>query len=1156
VAAESFVHLHVHTEYSLLDGACKLGRLVEAAKSFDMPALAITDHGGMFGAIGFYDAAIAAGVKPIIGCELYLTPGSRHERKKGRGAEQLRHVTALAMDGRGYRNLMQLSTAAHLEGFYYKPRVDRELLERHSEGLLILSGCLQGEIARFVLAEQPEKAKEAASWYREVFGPDRFFLELQDHGFEEQTTVNRGLVELGRELGIELVLTNDVHYLRREDSEAHEILLCIQTQTDIEDPDRIRFRGREHYLKSPDEMFALAGEVPQSCRNTLSIADRCNLELDLGATSLPEFPLPKGFSSPQDYLTHLAHAGLKERFRGGVGEEYAARLEHELGTINHMGYAGYFLIVKDFVDAAKKKAIPVGPGRGSSAGSLVCYSLGITDVDPIQYNLLFERFLNPERVTLPDIDIDFCYERRGEVIDYVTRRYGRDRVAQIITFGTMAARGVIRDVGRSLKMTYDEVDGLAKMVPPDPAITLDAALERNPELAEAVEADPRKARLFRIARTLEGLARHASTHAAGVLVSKEPLKETVPLYRTNKNEITTQYDMKAVQRIGLLKIDFLGLRTLTVIQHALNAVRQLRGLEIDWSSVPLDDADTLRLLSRGETVGVFQLESSGMRDLLRKIGVESFEDIVAANALYRPGPMERAQDYIQGKRGKTGPRYEHSRLEPVLEETHGVLLYQEQVMQTASVLAGFTPGQADILRRAMGKKDARTMDEQRHSFVEGCRHQGVKEEVAERIFDKIAPFAGYAFPKSHSTAYSVLSYRTAYLKAHYPVEFMASLISSEMHDADRVVALLEECKRMGIEVLPPDVNRSVARFMPEQDTIRFGLGAVKNVGLGAVEALVAARDEGGSFENLWDLCERVNLRAVTRRALESLIQAGAMDGLDGHRAQLMDAVRLAVDRGQSLQREREGGQTSLFDAQATSLSVSASPLPEVPEWTIQELLAREKQVLGFYMSGHPLTRHREMLSGLGVWESTAVAALPGGSAVRVGGVVTSVKQHKTRNGKRMAFATLEDFGGSVELVVFADVYASCRKILRPEGMLVADGESTRQESGDSPKVKVSDLYTLSEAREKLVDTVDIHISSLGMDDVMLEELRSVLQESPGKCEVRVLVETLHHGTAVIRAGALAVECSPDKVEQWRALPIVDQVRLRSLRGVAHGRSMA
>ncbi len=1149
MAKDPFVHLHVHTEYSLLDGACKIGRLVEAAKAYDMPALAMTDHGCMFGAVHFYDAAMDAGVKPIIGCELYLTAGSRHEKKRGKTAEQLKHVTVLAGDERGYRNLMKLSTAAHLEGFYYKPRIDREILEQHNEGLVVLSGCLQGEVARHLLAGQPKRAEKAAAWYKDVFGPERFYLELQDHGLEEQESVNKGLIELARRLGIKLVLTNDVHYLRREDHEAHEILLCIQTQTDIEDPDRLRFRSREHYLKSPDEMASLAREFPEAYSNTVAVAEQCNLELKLGATALPEFPLPKEFSSPQEYLTHLANDGLVRRFGDRVEETYRERLRHELDTINQMGYAGYFLIVRDFVDAAKRDGIPVGPGRGSSAGSLACYTLGITDVDPIKYNLLFERFLNPERVTLPDIDIDFCYERRQEVIDYVTRRYGRDRVAQIITFGTMAARGVIRDVGRSLKMSYEEVDALAKMVPPDPAITLDAALERTPELVEAVESDPRKARLFRVARTLEGLARHASTHAAGVLVTKEPLKETVPLYRTSKNEVTTQYDMKAIQRIGLLKIDFLGLRTLTVIQHALDAIEELQGTRLDWSEVPLDDAATLRLLAKGETVGVFQLESSGMRDLLRKIGVESFEDIVAANALYRPGPMERAQEYIQGKREGVTPRYEHARLKPVLEETHGVLLYQEQVMQTASVLAGFSPGQADILRRAMGKKDARSMDEQRYSFVEGCRGQGVKEDVADRIFAKIAPFAGYAFPKSHSTAYSVLSYRTAYLKAHYPLEFMASLISSEMHDADRVVVLLDECKRMSIEVTPPDINDSDARFKPQDGKIRFGLGAVKNVGLGAVEAIVTAREDGGPFENLWDLCERVDLKAVTRRALESLIQAGAMDGLDGHRAQLMDSVRLAVERGQSLQREREGGQTSLFDAEAAALAVTASPLPEVAEWAIQELLAREKQVLGFYLSGHPLARHREMLSGLGVHESTAVAALPAGTPVRVGGVVTSVKQHKTRNGKRMAFATLEDFGGSVELVVFADVYLRCRRVLRPEGMLVAQGETAHREPGDSPKIKVSEVLTLSDAGEKLVDTVDIRISALGMDTAMLDELKSELSGSPGKCEVRLLVETPHHGTAVVRAGGLRVECSKQAVERWRALPIVDDVRLRSTRGV-------
>src|SRR5574341_953940 len=961
-----FVHLHVHSEYSLLDGAAQLEKLVQKAKDLRFPAIALTDHGNLFGAIDFYLAAQRAGVKPILGCELYVAPGSRRERgSQDGGYEGANHLTVLVRDRHGYENLIKLVSKAYREGFYYKPRVDKELLAEHAEGLLVLSGCLNSEVSRLLAAGEAARAREVAGWYREVFGRDNYFMEVQAHGLEEQRRVTAETLKIASALGARVVGTNDSHYLEAGHAQAHEALLCIQTGTNLNDPNRWRFSSEEFYVKSAEEMARVFAELPEACRNTLAVAERCNLTLDFGAFHLPRYVVPDGHTL-DSYLRELATGGLRRRYGPAPAAAIEARLDHELAVIEKMGFAGYFLVVWDFIHYARQRGIAVGPGRGSSAGSLTAYCLGITNIDPIRYGLLFERFLNPERISMPDMDIDFSDDRRDEVIDYVTKKYGTDNVAQIITFGTMGAKAVIRDVGRGLGMPYSDVDKIAKLVPNRLNISLDEAIAESPPLAEAVRSRPEVEELWRVAKCLEGLTRHASTHAAGVVISPDPLIEHVPLYKDPKagSKPTTQYAMGAIEKIGLLKIDFLGLRTLTVIANTLELIASGRGVPIKNGEIPLDDPATFHLLSEARTFGVFQLESSGMRDLLRRLRPERLEDIIALVALYRPGPMVMIDDFINRKHGKVKIAYDHPLMEAILKDTYGVMVYQEQVMRIASELAGFSMGEADVLRKAMGKKDPEMMDRQRKKFTDGAKAKGIPARAAEKIFDKMAPFAGYAFNKPHATSYALLAYQTAYLKTLYPVEFMTALLTSEMADTDKIVKYIDECRQMAITILPPDVNESGSHFAVVGDKIRFGLVAIKNVGEAAIQSMLATRRDKGPFRSLFDFCERVDLRLVNKRVIEGLIKCGSFDSLGAARAQLMAVVDRAMEAAASSQRGRVMGQVSLLDA----LESKGAPgrqdpaLPGIPEWSRNQRLAAEKETLGFYVTGHPLADFREIIA--------------------------------------------------------------------------------------------------------------------------------------------------------------------------------------------------
>ncbi len=1142
-----FVHLHQHTQYSLLDGACHLERLVAKARDLKMPALAVTDHGNMFGAVDFYGTAQHEGVKPIVGCEIYMAPGSRFEKSNQDGSyEGANHVTVLARDRTGYKNLMKLVTAGFLEGFYYKPRVDKTLFAEHHEGLVALSGCLNSEVARLLAAGDLAKAREVAGWYREVLGKDNYFMEIQYHGMPEQREVNRGIVTIARDLGIPLVATNDVHYLTQADVKAHEVLLCIQTGKTMKDKDHWRFSSDQFYFKSPAEMAQVFGELPEALKNTLVVAERCNLQLAFGQLHLPRYQVPPGYTL-DSYLRELTQKGLKERY-GHPTAEAEERLERELTVIERMGYAGYFLVVWDFISFAKSRGVAVGPGRGSAAGSLVAYCLGITYIDPLRYGLIFERFLNPERVSMPDMDIDFSDDRRDEVIEYVTAKYGAENVAQIITFGTMGAKAVIRDVGRALGMAYGEVDKIAKMVPNSLNILLDEALPQSPPLAEAVRTRPEVQELWQMAKALEGLTRHASTHAAGVVISNEPLQEHIPLYKGTKGEITTQYAMGAIEKIGLLKMDFLGLRTLTVISNTLKLVEEDQGTRMTPEDLPLDDAATFRLLGEVRTTGVFQLESAGMRDLLRRLKPERLEDIIALVALYRPGPMVMIDDFIARRHGRVKVTSDHPLMESILEETYGIMVYQEQVMRIASELAGFTMGEADVLRRAMGKKDPEMMDTQRKKFIDGASARGVSEKKAEKIFDQMAPFAGYAFNKSHAAAYAVLAYQTAYLKTHYPVGFMAALLSSEAGDTDKIVKYIEECRQMGIEVLPPDVNESGSSFRVVKEKIRFGLGAVKNVGETAIHSILTARQERGPFRSLFDFCARVDLRVVNKRVVESLIKCGAFDSLGasgGERARLFAAVDKAMEAASSAQRDRAGGQVSFLDilggGQAGALS--DPPLPEVPPWSPAQLLAAEKETLGFYVTGHPLAEFQEVIRAAATTTVADLASSGEKATVRVAAIVTAVKEITTKAGERMAFVTLEDLTGTVETIAFPELYRGAMLHLVKGAALLVTGQVDVTE--EAVKILLSHVQPLAEAADSagtaekgrtVAVPVEIRVSSTALSLGLLQEIRAVVDRYPGSSPVRLHLETAPGTVVTVEAAAhLAVQADGGFLEEMEKL---------------------
>ena len=1029
-----FVHCHLHTEYSLLDGESRIASLMERAHGLGMPALALTDHGALYGAIEFYEQARARNITPIIGVEAYIAPRRMTDRDPKLDASAF-HLVLLAMTAEGYRNLLKLTTAAHLDGFYYKPRIDRELLSRHAAGLIGLSACLQGEVPRAVLRGDAQAAREIATTYRDIFGPGNFYLEVQNHGLPDQQTLIRGVTQVARDLDLPLVATNDVHYVTRDEADAQDVLMCIQMGLALDQKDKPRMgETPEFYLKSPAEMAARFAELPEALRNTLAIAERCQLEIEIGQPKLPLFPVPEG-ETPDSYLRRLCEAGLR-RIYGQVTPALAARLDYELGVIAKMGFAAYFLIVQDFVNFARRRGI-LTTVRGSAAGSLVLYACGVTDVDPIAYRLPFDRFLNLERYTMPDIDVDFMDSRRDEVIKYVMDKYGADHVAQIITFGTMGARAAIRDVGRVMGLPYGDVDRIAKLIP-GPFVTLKEALEAEPELRAAAQDNAQIRRLLDLAQKLEGVARHASTHAAGVIISREALIEQVPLQRATKGDLVmTQYDMNSVASIGLLKMDFLGLTNLTILDSAIRIVRETRGVEIDLPRIPLDDKPTYELLSSGETTGIFQLEGRGMRRYLRDLRPDRIEDVMAMVALFRPGPMANIPAYIRRKHGQEPVAYLHPLLEPVLKDTYGVMVYQEDIMTVAQAVAGYTLAEADVLCYAIRKKIKDRLLAQRQKFVAGARRKGVPAKVVDQIFEQFEPFARYGFNRAHAACYGLIAYYTAYLKAHHSAEYMTAVMTSDAGDTEKVAQAIAECHRMGIRILPPDVNKSAASFTVEGDAIRFGLAAVRNVGEGAVESMIEARTSGGPFTGLADFCSRVDTRQVNQRVVASLVKAGALDSLGAPRAQMLQTLDDTMDKAQRAQRVRAQGQTGLFD-----LGEATAPLvPAVPgeEFSREELLTMEKEMLGLYISDHPLTRWQPVLDQRVTVPLGQLVDLPDRKEVVVGGIVSEMKRTITRSGSAMAFLTLEDLTGSVEVVVFPRVYEQQGYTLKRDAVLLLRG---------------------------------------------------------------------------------------------------------------------
>src|SRR6266851_579271 len=1152
-APKSFVALHNHTEYSLLDGASRIPTMVARAAELEMPAIALTDHGVMYGAIHFYKACKDAGIKPIIGCEVYVAPRSRLLRE-GRVDRDPSHLTLLAADHEGYVNLMRLCTVGQMEGMYYKPRIDKEILAERSKGLIALSGCLQGEVAGRISDNDIDGAKEAVATYRDIFGKDRFLLEVQRHGIEKQDRVNEALVGLGQEFGLRLCATNDLHYVHRHDSEAHDVLLCLQTGARFNDPNRWRFSSQENYLKTPDEMAASFADMPDALASTLDVADMVDLKLKLGATLLPPFDVPDGLK-PDDYLARLVEDGLKWRFGGNPADAARERAATELSVIAQTGYASYFLIVWDFYNFARKNGIVVGPGRGSAAGSLVSYCLGITNLDPLQHGLIFERFLNIDRVSMPDIDCDFSVEGRERVIKYVSEKYGPDRVAQIITFTTMASKAAIRDVGRVLEVPLRDTDRLAKLVPvyQGRSKSLDDTIKEVAEFRETYESNEEQKRMIDVARTLEGVSRNVSTHAAGVVIAPEPLVRYTPLQFGPKSEaVITQYDMKAVGDIGLLKIDFLGLQNLDIMATCRRLVREHRGIEIDIESIPFDDAKTYELLSAGDTHGVFQLEGAGMRRMVMDMRPQSFGDVSAAVALFRPGPMVNIPAFVARKQGREPIEYMHERLEPILRETYGVMIYQEQVMMAARELAGFTMSEADILRAAMGKKDKAKMGKLRTKFVAGAVERGIAEKTAETLFEGIAKFAEYGFNRAHSAAYGVIAYQTAYLKANYPLEYMTSLLIHMEGSADKVATAIVDCRIRGIEVLPPDINRSRADFSMSDSRILFGLAAIKNVGQHAVESIVTLRDADGPFKSLEDLCERtVAIQDVNKRVLESLVQSGACDSL-GERARLFYVLEHVVARAERARRDRESGQTSLLEmvgseevtADDYGLAIDVAPMPG------EDKLRLEKELLGLYLSDHPLRRISAELAKLSDTQAVEVTSALQDTEVRVAGLVREVRRVVTRKGQIMAYASLEDLTGTVDVVLFPRVFEQVRLLFEPDKVVVVAGKvdaragSTRATGASSSPVEpemeaevetaslVADMAWLWDdpeclpvARRQL-----IHVRLPSGDDGLAERLEAVLARHPGSDEVVLHVVvgsrevTVHADRYHVQAGAaLAAE---------------------------------
>ncbi len=1136
-SATPFVHLHCHTDYSLLDGACEIEQLMDLVVEQKMPAVAMTDHGNLFGAVEFYNSAKEKGVHPVIGCEVYVSQQGHATRSD---TDRYNHLVLLCENQDGYRNLLKLVSKSFLEGFYYKPRIDKDLLAQHSKGLIAMSACLRGDINETLMANRYEEAKRLAYGYADMFGKDNFFLEIQDHGLDQDKIVVPLVNRLSQETRIPLVATNDSHYMRKEDARAHEILLCIQTGKTMSDPERLRFTVPEFYLKTRNEMLAMFGELEDSLNRPWEIAQRCQVSLEKVKEPFPKFDVPAEHTT-DTYFEYVARQGFEKRRarleaqrRNGALEhdlaEYAERLDSEIRMIQQMKFAGYFLIVWDFIRFAKLRGIPVGPGRGSAAGSLVSYSMDITDIDPLQYGLLFERFLNPERISMPDIDIDFHTRRRGEVIQYVTEKYGREQVAQIITFGTLGARTAIKDVGRVLDIGYADVDRITKLIPTQLNIKLKEAFQQEPAIEEAARKDPRLKEVLEVATKLEGMARNAGMHAAGVVISPVPLNELVPLYKTSKDEIVTQYDMVGLEKLSLLKMDFLGLTTLDIIQDALALIERQHGVKLVIEDLPLDDPATYRIFAKAYTGGIFQFESRGMKDILRKYEPTRMEDLCALNALYRPGPIQGGMidDFIDGKHGRKQVTYDFPELQEILQETYGVIIYQEQVMKISNRLAGYSLGEADILRRAMGKKKAEEMAAQRARFLQGAKQKGLPQKKVEKIFDLMEKFAGYGFPKAHSAAYAFLAYVTAYLKAHYPLEFLSALLTSEMGSSDKVVKYINECREMGIPVLPPDVNSSNRDFIPDGTGIRMGLCAVRNLGSGAADSIIEARQSGGPFKSLYDFCERVDLGSVNRRVIENLIKCGAMSSLGGNRAQLTAVVEGAMESGQRAWKDRLSGQVGLFGMVADEPAHVEHPLPALPDWTPQQKLSSEKEVVGIYVTGHPLDEYSEKVSQLSTHYTETLEGLDRGVEVVICGILTGILRKRNKDGKLYGAMRLEDRTGSLEAMCFNTQYERLLdKMVEDQAVMVR--ALVLPEENAPPKLSIQDIVPLAVARINLPTLISIRVG-VGSNGTMdkAEALQQLFAKKRGETEVRLRLEKPRDFSVILD---VTLKVRPDK-EFW------------------------
>jgi len=1168
---QNFVSLHNHTEYSFLDGAIRISDLVKRTKEFGMSAVAITDHGGLFGAVEFFTECKKAGIKPILGFEAYVAPNSRFDKTQSTDERHYCHLILLAKNNTGWKNLMRLSAIGYLEGFYYKPRIDMEVLRKYGEGIIATSACVAGAIPQAILSGDMDRARKLTEEHIAIFGKENFYFELQDHGIDEEKTAMKGLIALGREMGVPFIVANDAHYLNADDALSHEMLLCIQTQTTMDDPKRMRFGNGQIYFKSPDEMAKLFPEIPEAMANTLEIAARCEVDIAV-EPQLPSVDVPEGFKDPADYLSHLARNGLKARY-ADVTPELEKRLEYELGVINSMKFAGYFLIVQDFVRKARETGVMVGC-RGSAAGSLVVYAIGITDVDPIKFDLIFERFLNPERISMPDADIDIADRDRYKLIDYVVDKYGRNAVCQIINFGTMKAKMVVKDVARvngfsvaemnklsamitedTLAASFGLVDGEGKPrkdIPPISAIIDKNDFERyqtrNNSLTATVMGDNAYKNVFRHAAVLEGLVRQPGMHAGGVIIAPGEVVNWAPLFKqSNSDLIMTQFDMNYVEKIGLIKMDFLGLRTLTVLQDAQRLVKKYHGIDIDLWKLPDGDQKALDLFATGETTGIFQFESNGMKDYLRKLKPSGIEDLIAMVALYRPGPMDNINMFIDRKYGREKIEYPHPCLEEILSVTYGVIIYQEQVMRIAQAMGKFTMGQADILRKAMGKKQAAVMEEMGSKFIEGAVSQGIERKIAKEVYDLIVKFAGYGFNKAHAAVYAHLSYQTAYLKAHYPLEYMTAYLGAYLGNMDEFLKIRNEAERMGIRLLPPDVNRSDSDFGIDGGNILIGLAAVKNVGK-AADLILMAREEGGAFSSMFDICKRTDNRIVNKKALESLIYAGALDCFGGSRAQHIDAVAMALEYGASSQKERASGQVNLFDTlgapDAKTVSAPEPQLPPGAEWPLNIKLQNEKEILGFYTSGHPIDQYRDDLDAFATADiaSEEFNNIRDGEQVTVGGLITTVKPHVQKNGKKMAFLTLEALDATIEVIAFADAFDKCQSALIPDNMvLISGGIMNRNEP--KPKLRLDSCISLSLARSAFAKSVHITVSTAGLDTNIINNIKNCCREFPGDCYLIMHVTTADDSAYKIRSGNISMSPTNEALKKLRALVGNENVRI-------------